>query len=323
MGIIVQPPQVKNYTVLYYPASSTFTLPLTGINQFDCVLVSGGGGGGRSGGVDIYATGGGGFTSVTYFQNVYCTNGTLLTITVGAGGTGATVASNNGGNGNASTITGIAGNGVSTSLTSGTASGGFNNWGGGSGNFAQASTGSLNGFILTANQIYNQSRNANAFGTGMGSTALGAAPVTTSNIDGSPLFTSGVSSTASSVTIPLASGAGGTVAPLLGAYLHSPAGSTGGTGTSTGGISTANTFFAGSGGNGGGATQSIGGTGKGGGGGGGGTSGTGGTLGGVGGAGSANSGGGGGGGGNNTVTSTNSGNGGNGGSGFVIIGYWG
>ena len=321
MGITVYPPQVKTYNIQYFPASSTFTLPSTGINQFDCLLVAGGGGGGRVNNVN--QMGQGGLTSMVYFQNTYCTNGSVLTITVGAGGAGSTTLATGGSNGSATSISGLTGNGVSNTLTTGIGQGGSGTYAVSTG-YSYPNLGSWNGGVLSNNTNNNFANNL--YGSGMASYA-GAAGTNQNYINTSYNLWNGETDYYISGAGPVkfTTGGNGAAAPLLGSYLHSATGGTGTAGTSAGGACNANTFFAGSGGSGGNSNQgwATGSPTYGGGGGGGGQSATGGTLAGNGGNASALSGGGGGGGGGNTVTAANSGNGGNGGSGFAIIGWWG
>lgn len=320
MGITVYPPQIKTYNIQYFPASSTFTLPTTGINQFDCLLVAGGGGGGRVNNVN-YA-GQGGMTSMVYFQNTYCTNGSVLTITVGAGGAGSTTLATGGSNGSATSISGLTGNGVSNTLTTGIGQGGSGTYALTSG-YNSPNLGSWNGSFLNTN-AGNTFAN-NLFGSGMASYAGAAGTDEGYSYTSHNLWNGTTYAYVYNQSNQFLVGGNGAAAPLLGSYLHSATGGTGTAGTSAGGACSANTFFAGSGGSGGNnnLNQTNGCPTYGGGGGGGGQSATGGTLAGNGGNASANSGGGGGGGGGNMVTAANSGNGGNGGSGFAIIGWWG
>jgi hypothetical protein len=322
MGLVSLPPVPGlTYKREYFASSSTFTLPMSAQNKFDAILVSGGGGGGRSpfNGANYVCYGGGG--AFVYMKDVFCTNGTTLTVTIGAGGAGAiqSSAQTNGADGNVSTISGIVGNGVSTSISSPIAALGFG------ANSDQATT-SYRGNVSpqTSSRMvgnsYNTDRNG-AIGVGVGNFSKGSGNTRL----GVPrtVFQSANSIYQSSIgsqSFNDASGNTGGPIPLLANYLHSAVGGTGTTGTSGGATGTANTFFAGGGG--GGRSTGIN-QGVGGGGGCGGLSTTGGTLGGTGGNGAANSGGGGGGGGKNTVTGTNTGSGGAGGSGFIIIGYWG
>jgi hypothetical protein len=314
--IIIPPPPTTTYKRQVFLASGTFTLPKTAFNKFDAVLVSGGGGGARSGTSVSGQFGGSGM--VAFFQDVFCTNETTLTITVGAGGAAQTVLATNGNNGNASTITGIAGNGVSTSISSGIATGGPRN------NSSTNPTLSPQvGFQLGQNNRQDRSRNM-AFGFGMGMTSFQSGTNQNNatynrNIFGSANTISPY--TCNNISPDMLKGGSGGPVPLLGSLLHASVGTSGTAGTLAGGPSTANTFFAGTGGGGNGTY--AGGAGVGGGGGAGGASSVGGTISGSGGSGSANSGGGGGGSGRNSVTATNVGNGGSGGSGFVVIGYWG
>jgi hypothetical protein len=311
-SILPIPPSIS-YKREVFLASSTFTLPITSYNKFDAILVSGGGGGAKNVNGN-WANGGSG--TISHFADVFCTNGTTLTITVGAGGAGQTSGTNNGADGTASTITGIAGNGTATSISSGAAQGGRTQSAGGS-----ASLSPQIGFKTRSDRSNRSKQMAQGFGIGMTSFAGGTSnqfATANTNIFGSG-STMQVYSCNNVIGYLTGTGTGGPV-PLLGSLLHANVGATGGAGSTSGGSSTANTYCAGTGG---GAQYTSSSAGLGGGGGGGGRSTVGGTTGGVGGAGAANSGGGGGGGGVNTATNANAGNGGNGGSGFIVIGYWG
>jgi hypothetical protein len=317
-------PAGVSYKRQVFLSSGTFTLPKTAYNKFDCLLVSGGGGGARSNTTGaVSAKGGTGL--VGYFSEVYCTNETVLTITVGAGGTGATSAGNNGGNGNASTITGIAGNGASTSLSSGIARGG---------EYSSPptliqpniSTAIAGGLRSGPGSSSGSIRKNVAFGVGFGGFTIATGSDSGYDMSGTSIFSAMGGRiqyfSGTGVSLTTASNSTGGPIPLAGSLLHATQGASGTAGTLAGGTSLANTFFAGSGG---GAfyTSYTGRDGQGGGGGGGGPSTSGGTFSGAGGNASTNSGGGGGAGGKNSATAGNTGNGGNGGSGFVVIGYWG
>jgi hypothetical protein len=318
MGQVTIPaPAGLKYNRQVFLSSGTFTLPTTAFNKFDCVLVGGGGGGART---TTSQRGNGGGGVFAYFSDVYCTNGTTLTITVGAGGAGSTSLGYSGALGSASTISNILGNGVSTSLTSGQGSIGFAK--GTATNQYAGPIANISSNVVSNSSFYNQMNSGNQrAGYGPGSFAAGSAPVSNGNAGAqigsgylrmntftSPYF--GYRATFEK---------GSAIYPLLGDMLHATAGATGQTVTGAGAISNPDTFFAGAGGGSVGATPT---TGSGGGGGAGGYSNSA-TLSGNGGAGSANSGGGGGSCGFNTSDQTKTGNGGNGGSGFVIIGYWG
>jgi hypothetical protein len=317
MGQSVLPPTPPvGYNRVVFLSSGTFTLPKTAYNKFDCILVSGGGGGARQATSPQKTTGG--FGVFGYYQEVFCTNETTLTITVGGGGAGATSVGNNGADGTASTITGIAGNGVSTSLSSGTASGGriFT-----AGQFSTSIADSIS-IAFTGYGNYSNFRGG-AVGWGAGSFsmspgtgryAMAARNLFSNIISRQPTNSVGQSAYMRSPNV------GGPI-PLLGSLLHASPGTSGTNSGGTGGVSTPDTFF--SGGGGGSYYIETGRPGVGGGGGAGGVSSSGGTTSGTGGNGSANSGGGGGAAGRNSASNTNTGNGGNGGSGFVIIGYWG
>lgn len=317
MGQLTLPiPLGLSYIRRYFSASSTLTLPLTNINQFDCVLVAGGGGGARSG-FDTGRRARGGMGIYVYQANVFCTAGTTLTITVGAGGAGATSSNTAGSSGNESTISGIAGNGITTSITSGTPNGGTANQDDDISHSAPA------GLMLIGGQTTQATVSTHAM-VGPGKFGF------QSTISGNESYNNPASMMSGTFISRLSSGTyrkgyfgnggGASIFPLLGEYLHATAGSSGVASNGAGGSSTANTFFAGMGGGGGSTQTGINGQGGGGGGGGGSNSAT---FSGAGGNGAANSGGGGGGGGININSENNTGNGGNGGSGFVIIGYWG
>ena len=318
MGQVTIPaPAGLQYKRQVFLSSGTFTLPTTAFNKFDCVLVGGGGGGART---STSQRGNGGGGVFAYFSDVYCTNGTTLTITVGAGGAGATTLGYNGALGSASTISNILGNGASTTLSSGQGSEGFVK--GTATNQYSGSIANISSSVVSNVSFLNQMNAANQrAGYGPGSFAAGS--TVTSNGGNGAQIGSGylrMNTTYNPYfTYRATFEKGSAIYPLLGDMLHATAGDAGQTVSGAGGISTPNTFFAGAGG---GVFTTTGGTGSGGGGGGGGYSNTA-TLSGNGGNGSANSGGGGGSCGVNVSTTTNTGNGGNGGSGFVIIGYWG
>ena len=305
-----------SYNREVFLTSGTFTLPATAFNKFDAVLVSGGGGGSR-GNAASGTFGGSGL--VAFFQDIYCTNGTTLTITVGAGGAGSTTLGANGSNGTASTITGMAGNGASTSISSGAASGGAVR---ASAPRFQVSPQVAFSFGNVQNRQTRMRDRGAGFGMGMTSFQSGsfASGYTTNTYIFGSQSTQNLY-TCNNTTGYISQGGTGGPVPLLGSLLHANVGTSGTAGTNAGGASTANTFFAGTGG--GGNYVYAGTTGKGGGGGGGGGSNSGGTTSGSGGNASANSGGGGGASGINNVTPSNTGNGGSGGSGFIVIGYWG
>jgi len=308
---ILPPPAAVAYKQQVFLASGTFTLPTNSYNMFDAILVAGGGGGAKP---NSNATWRGGNATAVFLQNIYCTNGTTLTITVGAGAAAKTTA----GTGNTSTaseISGITGNGTSTSVSSNTATGGKT--GAGGSNTGNTSFNSMRKFTTTGNNYVNH-----GLSLGVGFGAVSAASGNNYSVaDAMGIFNSStmVIGSTGNPTIYGGGTTGGPL-PLLGSLLHATVGTSGTASVYSGGISDPNTFFAGGGGSTSGASSFIG---KGGGGGGGGRSNVGATLGGAGGNGSANSGGGGGAGGVNTATGANSGNGGSGGSGFVIIGYWG
>lgn len=317
MGQSVLPPTPPvGYNRVVFLSSGTFTLPKTAYNKFDCILVSGGGGGARQGATNQKTSGG--FGLFGYFQEVFCNNETTLTVTVGGGGAGATSAGNNGAEGTPSTITGITGNGVSTSLTSGAASGGriFTSSG--------FST-NVNDNVMIAFQGYGNYGNFRGGNVGWGMGSFSLSPNTGRySMNARNLFNTTIQrrpASAGGDSAQMQGTGNGSPLPLLGNLIHAAVGSYGTNSVFTGGGSTANTFFAGGGG--GSYYTAAGLPGNGGGGGAGGMSNAGGTPSGTGGNGSANSGGGGGGAGRNTGNNTNTGNGGNGGSGFVIIGYWG
>jgi hypothetical protein len=321
MGILTVPPVAGlQYVRTVFLSSGTFTLPTSAFNKFDCVLVSGGGGGARAGGQ--YGGSGGGSGTVSYFHDIFCSNGTTLTVTVGSGGAGATSNTSNGANGTASTITGLTGNGTSTSLSSGAATGGPRRQ-----TTQNANLSPQLGFrVLSAGGSgYGPSQAKGiAQGFGLGLFSLSSGQRTDTMTENTSVF-GGYSHQDKGISggsFVFNTGALGGPVPLIGSLLHASVGANGATGVAAGGSSNANTFFAGSGG--GSYTNMAGSAGFGGAGGGGGGSNTGGTAGGAGGNASVNSGAGGGGGGNNTAAPyTNTGNGGNGGSGFVIVGYWG
>ena len=317
MGLNTIPvPLGLTYRRQYFSATTTFTLPTTNINEFDCVIVSGGSGGAKANLTSRRGRGGMGL--YTYHSNVFCTAGTTLTITIGAGGAGATVSGNDGAAGNASTITGIAGNGVTTSLTCNGPEGGKHNNNTAVGFSAPQGMMLLGGRSLPATQSTNVSVGPGKFGQQPSLSGNYSYNNANQLLSGSFFAPAPGGSYRQSY---FGEGGGAGIFPLLGEYLHATAGSSGTTVASgTGGTSTANTFFAG---HGGGSNQTTTGTNGNGGGGGGGGAGSGATTGGAGGNASANSGAGGGGGGKNTSTEGGHGNGGNGGSGFIIIGYWG
>jgi len=306
MGIlqIPTPASGKNFYTQAFTSTTTFTLPSTGINHFDCVIVAGGGGGGR--GNTRYQAAGGGGTTWQYFKDVYCTAGTTLTITIGGGGAGRTGSYGNGSQGVTSSITGIAGSGTLTAVS---VPGGV----GGNADGAE-NLGTNHTYGISTSDSVNASRanfGPGIFGYSLNSSTYGTVGKQTLNEFVS--FASGGSGNTPTPNLsPL---------PLMGSYATAAQGSSGATASFAGGASTASTNFAGNGGP-GGEDNTVGKAGVGGGGGGGGASNSGGVQGGTGGNASANSGGGGGGGGSNSVTNTNAGNGGNGGSGFIIIGYW-
>jgi hypothetical protein len=324
MGQSVLPPVPGlSYKREIFKASSTFTLPMTAQNKFDAVLISGGGGGGRSNTTDTNYSSLGGGGAISYVKDVYCTNGTTLTITIGAGGAGVAPPSTSyASNGTVSTISGIAGNGVSTSISSPAGRGGQQK----NAYATSIGTGALgytsNNSATKGSYSGGQGDRLANRGIGIGnmSIATGVSNLAASRTMFQFYGQNYITGTGNSLVTQRAQGNTGGPIPLLGSYLHAAVGGTGTNGNSSNGAaSTANTFIAGSGGgctNGGGATA-----GSGGGGGGGGRS-TGANLAGTGGNGSANSGGGGGGAGRN-VTLTWSGTGGTGGSGLIIIGYWG
>jgi len=318
MGQVTIPAPVGlKYNRQVFLSSGTFTLPTTAFSKFDCVLVGGGGGGART---TTGQRGNGGGGVFAYFADVFCTNGTTLTITVGAGGAGSTSLGYSGALGSASTITNILGNGASTSLTSGQGSIGFAK--GTASNQYAGPIANISSNVVSNSSFYAQMNNGNQrAGYGPGSFAAGSAGL--NNGGNGAQIGSGylrMNTTVNPYYVYRATfEKGSAIYPLLGSMLHATAGDAGQTVSGPGGISTPNTFFAGAGG---GVFTTTGGTGSGGGGGGGGYSNTA-ALSGNGGNGSANSGGGGGSCGVNVSTTTNTGNGGNGGSGFVIIGYWG
>lgn len=318
MGLSSLPPLPGlTYTRTVFLSSGTLTLPQSNINEFDCVLVAGGSGGARAGGL-VNRWPSGGIGQFNYYYNVFCTKGTTLTITIGAGAAGGTSAVTYGSVGNASTITNIVGNGVTNSLSSGSPSGGVPNLLGTRNSplpyaaGAQQRLGSGNSGSTT--QYGAIMVGVNSFGTGGGINNANT-PVPQA------IFSNNISFRTTPGYVGSWSAGGGGVMPLLGTFLHASVGSSGANGpTGTGGSCIANTFFAGPGGS--GSAYANGSDAKGGGGGAGGSSGSA-TFAGAGGNGAVNSGGGGGGGGKNTNTAANTGNGGNGGSGFVIIGFWG
>jgi hypothetical protein len=322
MGQTVLPPVPGlSYKREVFKASSTFTLPMTAQNKFDAVLIGGGGGGGRSRYTTSNNWGFGGGGSFVYVQDVYCTNGTTLTITIGAGGAGATQSPSTfyASGGTASTITGIAGNGVSTSITSNGGSAGrhinANSNGDYSAGYAPTSNFKLANGGTSSDKFTAVTHGFGSFHKASGASRYG---VTRSLFNmRNTIYPGGLGSLALMNTE--GNTTGGPI-PLLGSYLHAAVGGTGTTGTVAGNPGTANTFIGGGGGASNNGYQT---SGSGGGGGAGGLSTTGGTLGGTGGAGAVNSGGGGGAGGKNTVTIGNTGIGGAGGSGLIIIGYWG
>lgn len=321
MGQTVLPPVAGlTYRREVFKASSTFTLPMSAQNKFDAVLVPGGGGGGRNPNMATNRITTGGCGGMLYVKDVYCTNGTTLTITVGAGGAPATFAASgtDGSSGTASSITGIAGNGISTSITSTVGPAGR-------GRYAptyQTYNGPIASVVLTGlyGRLGSKYIGANT-GFGFGATSKTTGHARYGNPSQFFQTKSGIyQSSVGNLTINQQSNSTGGPIPLLANYLHATAGATGTTGTSPGATSTANTFFAGAGGGGRGISSYAG---IGGAGGAGGISTSAGTLSGNGGNGSANSGGGGGGAGKNNASNANQGDGGTGGSGFVIIGYWG
>ena len=258
---------------------------------------------------------------LAYFSEIFCTNGTTLTITIGAGGAGLTSGNGSGADGTASTITGIAGNGASTSISSGAAKGGAVGSVYNPGNLSpqvgfKTLTGGYGG---GAN--YQGKQQSQGFGIGMVSFHSGT---TSSQSTGNQSLFGGTGNQikqAGTQTVVFNTGGTGGPIPLLGSLLHASVGTSGTAGTLAGGSSTANTYFAGTGG--GGNYIYVGSAGQGGGGGGGGGSNNSAIPGGNGGNGSANSGGGGGGSGLCNPLRANSGTGGNGGSGLIVIGYWG
>jgi hypothetical protein len=318
MGQVTIPaPAGLKYNRQVFLASGTFTLPTTAFNKFDCVLVGGGGGGART---STSQRGNGGGGVFAYFADVYCTNGTTLTITVGAGGAGATTLGSNGALGSASTISNILGNGASTTLTSGQGSEGFVK--GTTTNQYAGPIANISSNVVGNSPFVSQMNSGNQrAGYGPGSFAAGSAGLSNGG-NGAQIGSGYLRQFITSnpyYQYRATFEKGSAIYPLLGDRLHATPGSAGQTVDGPGGISTPDTFFAGAGG---GVFTVTGGTGSGGGGGGGGYSNTA-ALSGNGGNGSANSGGGGGSCGVNVNTTTNTGNGGNGGSGFVIIGYWG
>jgi len=318
MGQVTIPaPAGLQYNRQVFLSSGTFTLPETAFNKFDCVLVGGGGGGCRP---TTGQRGNGGGGVFAYFSDVYCTNGTTLTITIGAGGAGSTVAGYSGAQGTASTITNILGNGVSTSLSSGQGSEGFAK--GTATNQYAGPIANISSNVVSNEPFTNQMNSGNQrAGYGPGSFAAGSTPISNGSSGaqiGSGYLRQFITSNPY-YQYRATFQKGSAIYPLLGDMLHATAGATGQTVTGAGAISNPNTFFAGAGG---GVASSSSSTGSGGGGGAGGYSNSA-TLSGNGGNGSANSGGGGGSSGFNTSVGANTGSGGNGGSGFVIIGYWG
>jgi hypothetical protein len=321
MGLSSLPPTPGlSYKRQYFASSGTFTLPMSAQNKFDAVLVSGGGGGGRAKYTSTSLWGFGGGGGVLYATEVFCTNGTTLTVTVGAGGAGCPAPGSTfyATAGTASSISGIAGNGVSTSITSPAGNGGrslnVDYQAAYPGNSSSTVSWRFGTSGKTSDKFSNAGSGFGTFQRAVGSSQYGVSRTIfeTRNL----VYTTAGASRPVSDT----SGFTGGPIPLLGNYLHAAVGSTGTTGTVSGSGSTANTFFAGQGGSNNNSYQTVG---TGGGGGSGGRSTTGATLGGTGGNGTANTGGGGGAGGKNTATITNTGAGGTGGSGFVIIGYWG
>jgi hypothetical protein len=315
-----------SYNRIVFLSSGTFTLPKSAFNKFDCVLVSGGGGGaGAFNNNPRKSFGGSGCAA--YFHDIFCSNETTLTVTVGAGGTGG-AAVTAGGLGNESTITGLTGNGVSTSLSSGNAKGGTVGSAGGlignispqvarnftnnGGNYAAKFTAAGWGFGVSAFSSGN--REASGYAGGnlniFGANAVGGVGT---------IINTYFNSTANNGSAFQRGGKGGPI-PLLGSLLHAATGSDGTAGQSAGGVAQANSYFAGTGG---GSQYGSSQAGFGGGGGAGGQSNNSSVASGNGGAGSANSGGGGGAGGQNQAGGSLLGVGANGGSGFVVIGYWG
>lgn len=316
MGQTVLPPVPGlSYRREVFLSSTTFTLPMSNIGKFDCVLVSGGSGGGTAGTSTGRSFGGTG--SASYFHDIVCNPGTTLTITIGAGGTGTVTLNVNGGNGTATTITGITGNGAATTLSSGAAVGGA-----AGNNKPEQNLGNTSGWTRAIG--YGRPIGMSAgFGFGMVGLASGqrdARGDLNQNIFGGTNVKEIL--TGSGQPIRSFSGSTGGPIPLLGSMLHANVGTSGAASAlMSGGTSTANTYFAGSGG---GSYYTTVSAGVGGGGGGGAPTNSGaGGSGGLGGNGAANSGGGGGGGGVRQSLYSSSGLGGNGGSGFAIIGYWG
>jgi hypothetical protein len=317
MGLNTLPPQPGvSWKRVVFLSSGTFTLPKNSYNMFDAILVAGGGAGAK--GNTTSSNPRGGYSNASYFQNVYCLNETVLTITIGAGAATTTVGGT-GNSGNATTISGITGSGVSDTISSGTPAGGR----------TVGTSGSLSGsgspsamLTMMASGNYGNAAMPRGFGFGVVSSGGGAAY--SNGTDAYDIFGNGAQLGANqgfgNVTFG-PTGKGGPL-PLLGSLLHAAVGSSGTAGVGAGGTGTANSFFAGNGGT-GRAGNYAGQKGKGGGGGAGGGSNSGPTLSGSGGAAAVNSGGGGGGSGGNSVTGGNTGSGGAGGSGFVIIGYWG
>lgn len=330
MGIvqIPTPASGKNYNIVKFDATTSWTVPSTTTGFIDILLVGGGGGGGRIDNGNQGAAGGGGAPGcVTYIPNLSVTSGASITVTIGSGGSGATVPSQQGSNGSSSTITGF--NSLSTgwsAITTTVTSEGGRGGGKETNNATQSQVLSSENFLYDISKTTSGTPRATlsmdftgawAYRQPSGCFNNGSSNINSNGTSGNQLFQNpawffGESYSRIFSTIPL----------LTASTVAAAQGNSGSNATGTGGSSTANTGFAGQGGNGGHSGSSgNGGNGVGGGGGGGagritsGTCGSGGNA-------SANSGSGGGGGGGGNAAGITSGNGGSGGSGFVAIGYW-
>jgi len=325
MGLQVLPPTPGlSYKREIFKSSGTFTLPMTAQNKFDAILIAGGGGGSRTTNTAAQYVANGGSGGLLYVQDVFCTNGTTLTITIGAGGVGALRSgATSPTSGTASTISGIAGNGVSTSISSPIGKLGVAR--------NQSPTSIGDGTYVSAvtsiKGLYNGGRTDRGATRGIGIGNISIATGSESYGGSRTIFAMRgeryVNGSGGSNRNTDSTGNAGGPIPLLGSYLHATAGGTGASGNATSGaISTANTFISGSGGGANGYLTAGAGSGGGGGAGGGANSTN---VGGTAGAGAVNSGGGGGGGGRNVTAGqgAQNGDGGSGGSGLIIIGYWG
>jgi hypothetical protein len=320
MPLLTLPPTpARNYNVQSFDSTSTFTVPTSSTGFIDIIMVGGGGGGGRSNNTGEGGGGGAG-GQVVFLQNVAVPLGQVITVTIGAGGAGATSAGNDGVNGSDTTVTNL---GALTFATSFTSSGGAR------GVTKSDNTGIRNqtvyGYFPNASNYWGPSSSQSTVFSSINtwSASFNSNQGPGGSGQSTPNWFPSVAPLVGPSTVSLSSDANPGFYGFLPKAYQTKQGTAGSTGTNAGGPSTASTtLFAGRGAHGGIGAQS-GGTGLYGAGGGGGGSNSGPTQAGAAGNGAANSGAGGGGGGGNSATAGNSGNGGTGGSGFVVIGYWG